>query len=175
MKYGWLAMMLCFSLVTVEPQSGRVRKEEAPEKPAPGAELPLKLDSSRPVLVNMSPEDFQASGLNKLSEKELDHLDHWFLELLVKLQSLPQSEGLKFEKSRSDSLRSQECELQRQQWESNVRDLQSRLSTINREATRMTFDLNQARLAASRGDWGAVQSALMGLEAAANRISQASQ
>lgn len=175
MKYGLLAIALLFSLITHGPQSGRVRQEESPDKPAPGVALPSPLDSSRPVLVNMTPEDVQACGLNKLTEEELNRLDRWFLELLVKLQSLPQAQTLKFERSGSEAGRQPDGEWQRQQLEAQVRELQSRLSTINREVTQMTFDLDRARLAAARGDVSSVSSAVVGLESAVRRIQQASQ
>jgi hypothetical protein len=175
MKYRLLTIVLFFSFIATGFQAGRVRRDETPEKSSSNAELPLKLDSSRPVLVNMSPEDFKASGLNKLSEAELDHLDHWVVELLVKLQSLPKGQTLKFEKSGEDSLSNQREELRRQELETQVRDLQQRLASVRQEAARMSFEVSQARLAASRGDWGGLQNSLFGLESSVSRVQQASQ
>ncbi len=174
MKWIILSMILAVSLLP-GLQSGRVRREEPPEESTTNAESPLKLGSSRPVLVNMTPEDFQSTGLNKLSDEELKRLDRWFLELLVKLQSLPKGESLQFERLGEDSASRQMSDIQRQQLEAQIRDLQSRLTLIHRESTRMTFDLNQARLAAARGDLGLVRNAIFGLESSVQQINQASQ
>jgi len=111
----------------------------------------------------------------RLSPEERQHLDRWFLSLLVKLQSLPERQTLTFEKSKQDDAQTRERELQRQQLETQVRDLQQRLLTIRQQADRMTFDLSSARLAASRGDWGGVQTSLIGMESTINQIKQATQ
>lgn len=171
MKTELLTIVLVVSLTTPGPQSGRMRQQERSETPASAAERSLTLDSSRPVLVNMTPEDRQACGLNKLTEEELNRLDRWFLTLLVKLQSLPSAQTLTFERPEAGRASDEAW----QQWEAQVRQLQSRLSTINREAMQMTFDLDRVRLAASRGDMSGVYSAIVGLESALRRIQQASQ
>jgi hypothetical protein len=162
-----------FSLATASAQSGRVPPKKADEKPA--AETATPLDSAQPVLVNMTPEEFKQCGLDKLSPEERQHLDRWFLSLLVKLQSLPERKTLTFEKSKQDDTQTREREFQRQQLETQVRDLQQRLLIIRQQADRMTFDLNSARLAASRGDWSGVQNSLMGMESAITQIKQATQ
>ncbi|RMG54872.1 MAG: hypothetical protein D6723_03950 [Acidobacteria bacterium] len=174
MKHTVLIVILLFSLATMGVQSGRVRRGKDVEK-SKAAELPFNLDASRPVLVNMTPEEFRACGLNKLSEEELDHLDRWILDLLVKLKSLPEGQNLAAEASATGRVRQEEAELERQRLEARARDLEQRLSLVNREATRMSFDLNQARLAVSRGDWNSAYSLLLRLESSVDRIRRASQ
>lgn len=174
MKQTLLIVILLFSLAAMGVQSGRVRRGKSVEK-SETAELPFNLDSSRPVLVNMTPEEFRACGLNKLTEEELDHLDRWILDLFVKLKSLPEGQSLASASSSTERVRQEEAELERQRLEARARDLEQRLSLVNREATRMSFDLNQARLAVSRGDWNSVYSSLLRLESSVDRIRRVSQ
>lgn len=176
MKLGAFTLILFFSLATVAAQSGRVPPNKPDEKPATGAEPPTAIDSSHPVLVNMTAEEQQKCGIFKLSSQERECLDRWLLTLLVKLQSLPQQPAaLASESTRQADAQTRQLDLKRQQLELDVRDLQMRLTVVRQQAGRMTMDLRSARTAAARGDWASVQSYLSGLESSLNQIQQAAQ
>ncbi|MCS6805321.1 MAG: hypothetical protein RMM98_13535 [Acidobacteriota bacterium] len=168
-----IIVMLMTPLMLSAPQAGRHR-EEPPSAPT-DATTPVKTDTPRPVLVNMTPDEFDACGLKKLSEEELNRLDRWFLQLLVKLQSLPKERSLTFDRSGEASTGRTTAESRQRDLELQVQDLESRLAIIRRETTRMSFDITQARLAASRGDWSSLTSTLHGLETSLRQIERASQ
>lgn len=173
MKKILIIVMLMTPVALSASQSGR-RREEPPNAPS-DATTSLTTDTSRPVLINMTPEEFNACGLQKLSEEELNRLDRWFRQLLVRLQSLPKDRNLTFEHSGEVSSGRATTDNRQQELERQVQDLESRLAIIRRETTRMSFDITQARLAASRGDWSSLSSTLHGLETSLRQIERASQ
>jgi hypothetical protein len=172
MKYGALILTLGFLLMTAAAQSGRVQPTKPEDKPAGEGAAPV--DSSFPVLVNMTPEERQQCGIEKLTAHERERLDRWLLDLLVKLQSLPGQRTLPLGHPAGDA-QSPPRELQRQQLQAEVRDLQMRLLVVRQQTDRLSFDLHSARLAASRGDWNAAQRYLSGLESSVTQIKNAAQ
>jgi hypothetical protein len=154
------------------PQAGRVstRKaegtRESPERrTAPGA--PPGVDASLPVLVTMSPADFEACGLTKLSPEELERLDRWIFKLLTMASVTPSGEII-FPPpgSQTPPTRTGETEAQRS-------EMQIRLNDIRQTALRLSNTLNYVRLALQRRDVYGAESYLFSAESDAQRILQA--
>jgi hypothetical protein len=157
-------------------QSGR-KKAEAAKQPgagttAPGA--PPGIDESKPVLVTMSPDEFEVCGLKKLSPEELQKLDGWIFRLLVNTTVSPSGELVPNRPSESGQT-AQRAELEKQQLESQLRDLHARLAEIRHSAAQMINDLRNVHFALQRRDTVLAQTYLFSVENAANRIQRAAQ
>lgn len=154
------------------PQAGRVSnrkaegtKESTERRTAPGA--PPGVDASLPVLVTMSPADFEACGLAKLSPEELERLDRWMFKLLTMASVTPSGEII-FPPpgSQTPPTRTGETEAQ-------LGEMQIRLNEIRQTALRLSNTLNYARLALQRRDIYGAESYLFSAESDAQRILQA--
>lgn len=154
------------------PQAGRVSskkgegtKESTERRTAPGA--PPGVDASLPVLVTMSPADFEACGLAKLSPEELERLDRWIFKLLTMASVTPSGEII-FPPpgSQAPPARTGETEAQ-------LGEMQIRLNEIRQAALRLSNTLNYARLALQRRDVYGAESYLFSAESDAQRILQA--
>jgi hypothetical protein len=179
-----LALTILVALLSLLPmpagstaaQSGR-KKAEATKQPgeattAPGA--PPGIDESKPVLVTMSPDEFEACGLKKLSPEELQKLDRWIFRVLVTTSVTPSGEVV-FNRSPESGQTAERAELEKQQLESQLREAQTRLIEIRQAAAHMTTDIRNVQFALQRRDVLLAETYLFSVESAANRIQRAAQ
>jgi hypothetical protein len=171
-----LTALLSSGEATSVAQSGRKKAEATKQsgegRTAPGA--PPGIDESKPVLVTLSPDEFDACGLKKLSPEELEKLDRWIFRLLVNMSVSPTGELIPNRPSDSGQT-AQRAGLEKEQLESQLRDLRARLSEIRQTAAQMSNDLRNIHYALQRRDTMLAETYLFSVESAANRIQRAAQ
>lgn len=155
-----------FQAGRVSSKKGEGKTESTERRTAPGA--PPGVDASLPVLVTMSPADFEACGLAKLSPEELERLDRWVFKLLTMASVTPSGEII-FPPPGSPT---SSPKTPPDRTEGQLNEMQIRLNEIRQTALRLSNTLNYARLALQRRDVYGAESYLFSAESDAQRILQ---